>query len=191
MTVRSAHEVAAAWVKAGGPASRQVEWVAIAMGESSLNDAAVSSAGAIGTWQIMPFNAHIGGGTVSDLYDLDYNAKVAVLMSGGGTNCAAWDSCYTNIYRSGRYKYLSYPEKGSADYHNIAIAAVAIGVDAVATALPEPSLGIGAEMGSLASGVQQVVGQALPQLIKTTQGLRRSAAVMYQPGWRAWTYSRR
>lgn len=186
MTVRSAREVAAAWERGGGPAARAVEWVAIAMGESSLNDSAVSPAGAIGAFQIMPFNAHIGGGSVGDLYDLDYNAKVAVLMSGGGANCAAWDSAYLNIYRSGRYSFLAYPEHGSADWKNIAIAAVALGVDGVATALPEPTLGIGADLGSLAGGVQQVINQALPQLQNDTLHEHSVVSAMYQPGWRAW-----
>lgn len=186
MTVHTVQQVAGYWTGAGGPASRSAEWVGIAMGESSLDDSVVSSAGAIGLWQIMPFNASIGGGSVSDLYDPAYNAKVAVLMSGGGTNCAAWDSCYVDIYRSGRYKYLAYPEVGSADYHNAAIAAVALGVDATSAVLPEPALDIGSAIGSLADGLQSLINQALPALRDATRTDQETVSMMYQPGWRAW-----
>lgn len=186
MTQRSAREVAAAWVAAGGPASRAAEWVAIAMGESSLNDAAVSPDGAIGVWQIMPFNAGPNGVTVADLYNIDKNAYVAVQMSGNGVNCAAWDSCYADIGRSGRYSYLAYPEKGSADYNNLAVAAVALGVDAVAAAVPEPDLGVGAAIGNLASGVQAAVNLVLPELYRNSAIEHQVVGKMYQPGWRAW-----
>ncbi len=191
MAVRTVQEVATAWKNAGGPASRVVEWVAIAMGESSLDDSVVSPAGAIGVWQIMPFNASIGGGGVSDLYNINYNAKVAVLMSGGGTNCAAWDSCYANISRSGRYSFLAYPEKGSADFNNIAVAGVALGLDATMTALPEPALEIGAAIDNSISGVQQAINLVLPQLRTNTLTNSRTVSAMYQPGWRAWASSLR
>ena len=191
MTVHTASEVAGYWTGAGGPANRAAEWVGIAMGESSLDDAAVSSAGAVGLWQIMPFNASVGGGSVSDLYDPGYNAKVAVLMSGGGTNCAAWDSCYADIYRSGRYSYLAYPEVGSADYHNAAIAAVALGVDGVSAALPEPALDIGAAIGSLGESLQQLINQVIPALHNDTRIDQSTISAMYQPGWKSWTYGAR
>lgn len=119
--------VADYWVGAGGPVNRRVEWVAIAMGESSLDPNAVSSAGAIGLWQIMPFNAPPYGFSPGQLYDPHVNAIVAVRMSGGGTNCAAWDSAYRDINASGRYSFLGWPEAGSADFHNIAIAAAELG----------------------------------------------------------------
>lgn len=191
MTVRSAREVAAAWERNGGPSASVVEWIAIAMGESSLNDAVVSSAGAIGCWQIMPFNAHWGGGSVGDLYDLDYNAKVAVLMSGNGTNCAAWDSCYADIYRSGRYAFLGYPEHGSADFNNIPVAAALLGVDAVIGALPEPSLGLPVDIAKIASGLQQLISRGLPQARSDTLTHAATISRMYQPGWRAWISSGR
>ena len=191
MTRRSAGEVAKYWTGAGGAANRQVEWVAISMGESGLDDAAVSPDGAIGLWQIMPFNAHYGGGSVGDLYDPAYNAKVAVIMSSNGANCAAWDSCYADIGRSGRYSYLSYPEKGSADYANIAIAGVAIGVDATSSALPEPALDIGAAFASAVSVLSQTIGPAMTQLHVDTASEHTTISKMYQIGWKAWMYSGR
>jgi hypothetical protein len=140
MTVLSARQVAGYWQGAGGPASRDVEWVAIAMGESSLDDSAVSPAGAIGLWQIMPFHAGQFGITVDSLFQPATNALVAVTLSGNGTNCAAWDSCYRNIYASGRYAFLAFPEVGSADYNNLPIAASELGknVPAITGTGPPP-----------------------------------------------------
>jgi Transglycosylase SLT domain len=123
----TADEVAYYWRLEGGPASRQVEWTAIALGESSFITDALSPAGAIGLWQIMPFHAAEFGITVDSLYDPRTNAMVAVSLSGHGTNCAAWDSCYADINRSGRYSFLGYPEVGSADYNNIPIVARMLG----------------------------------------------------------------
>lgn len=191
MTVHSARDIADIWTRAAGSSERAVEWTAIAMGESSLDDQVVSSAGAIGLWQIMPFNAHWGGGTVSDLYDPEYNAKVAVLMSGNGANCAAWDSCYLDINRSGRYSYLGYPERGSADWNNIPVAAGLIGSQALAAALPEPSLGISVDLARVAAAAQQVITSALPALRTRVLAEHAVVGAMYQPGWRAWMSSGR
>jgi len=179
-------QVAGFWTAAGGPADRAAEWVGICWGESSGDDQAVSSAGAIGLFQIMPFNASIGGGGVSNLYDPSYNTRVAVLMSGGGTNCAAWDSAYADINRSGRYSFLGYPEPGSADAHWAAVAAVALGVDATSSALSEPALEIGAAIGSVAATIQQVINSALPALHSATRTDQGTISAMYQPGWKAW-----
>lgn len=191
MAVLTAQYVATLWTMAGGPSSRAVEWVAIAMGESSLDDQVVSSAGAIGLWQIMPFNAAVGGGSVQDLYNPLYNASVAVRMSGGGTNCAAWDSCYADIYRSGRYSYLSYPEHGSADYNNIPIAAAMIGVDALQSVQPEPSTGVTGDLTRGAAAVQQLVQRGFPQLRSDTLTQQAVIGALYQPGWRGWMFSGR
>lgn len=191
MTVHSARDVAAVWEQQAGSSERSVEWVAIAMGESGLNDQAVSPAGAIGWFQIMPFNAHWGGGTVSDLYDPVYNTRVAVLMSGNGANCAAWDSCYLDINRSGRYSYLGYPERGSADWNNLPVAAALIGSGALASALPEPSLGISVDLARVAAGTQQIITSALPALRGRVLAEHAVVGVMYQPGWRAWMSSGR
>jgi hypothetical protein len=191
VTVHTATDVAAIWTRAAGSSERAVEWVAISMGESSLDDSVVSSAGAIGLWQIMPFNAHWGGGSVSDLYDPDYNARVAVLMSGNGANCAAWDSCYLDINRSGRYSYLGWPERGSADWNNLVAAGALIGSNALANALPEPSLGISVDVARIAAGVQQLITSAFPQLRRDTLTENVVLTRMYQPGWRAWMSSGR
>ena len=191
MTVHSALDVAHIWVQAGGPVVRQVEWVAISMGESGLDDQVVSSAGAIGLFQIMPFNAQYGGGTVSDLYDPVYNTRVAVIMSSSGANCAAWDSAYADINRSGRYSLLNWPERGSADFNNIPIAAGLIGSGSLGAALPEPSLGISVDMARVAAGIQQVITSALPALRNDTLITHESISKIYQPGWRAWMSSGR
>lgn len=128
----------------GMPRNHVVEFVAIGMAESSLVTNAVSSAGAIGVWQIMPFNAAIAGLSVDALYNPGDNALVAVMLSGQGINCAAWDTCYANIGASGRYSSLAWPEPGSAAWNNEGTAAAVLshGYPAPVSGGPPPGTGL-------------------------------------------------
>lgn len=180
MTTLTAVEVAGYWEGAGGPKSRNVEWVAIAIGESSLDDAAVSPAGAIGLWQVMPFNASIGGGTVADLYDPAYNARVTVMMSGGGTNCAAWDSAYLNIYASGRYTFLAWPEPGSADYNNLAVASAMLGGQPINPVGHPGYPGIAGTLAATVADVQQQAAGVLPAMTQHVQAVTATLQAMYR-----------
>lgn len=182
MTVWSALDVADFWIAAGGPKNRATEWVAIAKGESSYDDRAVSSAGAIGLWQIMPFNAAPNGVTVQQLYDPRLNARVAVQMSGHGSNCAAWDSCYADIQASGRYSFLAWPEPGSADYANLTEVSVQLGHDKLGGAAPPvPNTAVSA----IASSSRRIDAQLLalqrllvPQLV----WIRQQSDAIAKPG---------
>lgn len=184
MTVLSARDVAGFWQGAGGPPSRDVEWVAIAMGESSLDTAALSSAGAIGLWQIMPFWAAHFGITVDSLYDPRTNALVTVSISGNGTNCAAWDSAYANIYASGRYAFLAFPEKGSADYNNLALAASELGKNIPnITAGPVPPW-YSVDYATALAHNQYMTQRYLPALAKNTLKDQQALNKLFTRGWR-------
>jgi hypothetical protein len=172
-------QVADYWIAAGGPKNRATEWVAIARGESAYDTAAVSSAGAIGLWQIMPFNAAPNGVTVADLYNPLENARVAVRMSGRGGNCAAWDSCYADIYTSGRYTFLAYPEPGSADYNNMQIVATQLGTDKLGGAVP-PGAAIPAPQAAKATEQMNALATKLyPALTKTAVAQRLVLQAMF------------
>ena len=175
MTLLTARQVAGYWEGAGGPASRAAEWVAIAMGESGLVSDAVSPAGAIGIWQVMPFNAPPYGYTPNDLYDPAINARVTVAMSGGGTNCAAWDSAYADIYASGRYSFLAWPERGSVDYNNLAAAAAELGGSAVNPIGGTAQPGVDNTLAATVSALQKIGGQLVPA---QTLAARRTAQVL-------------
>lgn len=171
MTRLPPNEVAGVWVGAGGPQSRAAEWLAIAIGESGLDDTIVSPAGAIGLWQIMPFNAALNGFTVGELYDPRVNARVAVLMSGGGTNCAAWDSCYRDIYASGRYTHLAWPEVGSRDYNLLPTAAAELGGAAVNPISTPSQPGVDGTLAATIAAMQRTGGQLLPAQTNTVTGI--------------------
>ena len=175
MTLLTAVQVADYWVGAGGPRSRAVEWVAIAMGESGLVDDIVSPAGAIGTWQIMPFNAPTYGYSPAQLYDPAINARVAVAMSGGGVNCAAWDSAYANIGASGRYTFLAWPEVGSADYNNLPAAAAEIGGNVLNPAGDPGQAAQADPLPATIAALQRIAGRDVPA---QTQAARRAAAAI-------------
>lgn len=184
MTVWSGLDVARFWTGAGGPANRAVEWVAISLGESSWDDQAVSPAGAIGLWQIMPFNAAPNGVTVAQLYDPSYNALVAVLMSGGGTNCAAWDSCYVDIEATGRLTFLGYPEVGSADYNNLPIAQAAVSGHGYGGLTDPGSPGVPDPLVNGITGIQLIAGTYIPAV---TAAMLKTNAAAARIGTRGWT----
>lgn len=184
MTVHTAAQVAGYWTGAGGPKTRAVEWVAVSIGESSLDDAAVSPVGAIGLWQIMPFNAATYGYAVADLYNPAVNAAVAVAMSGGGVNCAAWDSCYADIQASGRYTFLAWPEQGSADYANLAVAAAELAGHGIPVVTSPDYPGLDNTLAASAKRWQQAGGQLVPQVTAQTASATRSISVMFRRGWR-------
>lgn len=183
MTLLTAHQVAGYWTGAGGPRNRAVEWVAIAMGESGLDDSVVSSAGAIGLWQIMPFHAAEFGITVDSLYDPRTNALVAVSLSGYGTNCAAWDSCYLDIQRSGRYAFLGWPEQGSADYNNLATAANELGQNPgytqSITVPPVPDSSVDRAVARIQFSLSRYMPHTAVVLLKERQAMGK----MFTKGW--------
>lgn len=180
----TALQVADYWIAAGGPRSRAVEFTAIALGESSYDTEAVSSAGAIGPWQIMPFNAAPNGVTVEDLYNPLDNARVAVKMSGGGVNCAAWDSCYANIDASGRYSFLGWPEPGSVDYQNLQIVAVELGHDKLGGAVPPVGATPSEAFTRTLQGFQNLTNNVYPRLERIVIAQRMATNGAFTNSWR-------
>lgn len=185
MTVLSAAQVADYWIQAGGPASRVVEWVAIAYGESGFDAEALSSAGAIGVYQIMPFNAAPHGVSVQDLYDPLINTRVAVEMSGGGVNCAAWDSAYADINATGRLAYLSWPQPGSADYNNLHIVSVMLGNDKLGGMAPPIGAAAAEQINQTTAQLNTISSKLYPALMKSAIAQTQWINAAFIPGWRA------
>lgn len=179
MTILSAHEVARWWEAEGGPASRDVEWVAIAIGESGFDDSVVSSAGAIGIWQIMPEHAAEYGFAVGDLYSPGVNAYIAVRLSGYGQNCAAWDSAYLNIQASGRYTFLAWPERGSADWNNLATASAMLGRPSGANAPGPVAVNVGSDLPPALARWQDLGGRQIPALTRRLAGQHSGISSLY------------
>lgn len=177
-------QVADYWIGAGGPKARAVEWVAICMGESGRDPEIVSPAGAIGLWQIMPFNAGPWGYTPADLYNPAVNARVAVGMSGGGVNCAAWDSAYLDIQRSGRYTFLGWPEVDSPDYLNIYIASAELqghGLTGLTGPTPHDTV---TNLAAAAKAWQQLGEHQIPAVSLATVKTTRAISAIGKRGWR-------
>jgi Lysozyme like domain len=105
------------WEQAGGDPRRAAVMAAIAEAESSGNSGAVSWAGAIGLWQIMPFWAPHFGWPVSLLYDPWHNAWGAKQISGDGYHVGAWDTCYNPPSSAANRRDLSNPIVGSPAYN--------------------------------------------------------------------------
>lgn len=177
-------ECADYWIAAGGPKNRATEWVAIALGESSLRTDAQSPVGALGTWQIMPEHFPEYGYSVSQWQDQMVQARITVELSGHGTNCAAWDSCYTDIEASGRLAFLAWPQPGSADYDNLAVVSAALRTDKLGGAVPPPgSFSTGPLVGAI-SDMDKLANRVLPQILKMSVQQRMVSQRLWTPGWR-------
>lgn len=114
MATLNAWDMAAAWIAAGGAPNRTVAWLSVSLAESSWNTDAVSPTDARGLYQMEPGSWPESAGPLSEWRDPNYNSRAAVILSGGGVNFAPWDTAYANIYRSGRYAFLQWPEESSA-----------------------------------------------------------------------------
>lgn len=122
-------QIATFWIRQGGAAGAVVIAVAVALAESVGGDAhAVSSACAIGLWQILYTHAAENGFTVTDFLDPDVNAYLANLLSANGRNWAAFDTVYATVERAAQRSPIAYPEAGSPAYNQIAGVAAALGV---------------------------------------------------------------
>lgn len=179
MTQLTALQVADYWIAAGGSKSKAVVAVAVSLGESSYDTAALSSAGAIGLWQIMPFNAAPHGYTVADLYNPSDNARIAVEMSGNGTNWAAWDSCYADINASGRLSYLPWPQPGSADYNNLGPVSVELGHDKLGGAVPPPGASVAGAVEQAQASLDAMIGKLFPAMEKILIADRMAAMRLF------------
>lgn len=171
----TAAQCARYWLDNHGPANRAVEFVAIAMSESSLRIDAVSPVGALGTWQIMPFWFDHFGYAPADYQLQDVQAVITVAISGLGTNCAAWDSCYQDINRTGRYTFLAWPEQGSAAYANIPVAEAETGMGSTGVPDHQAYPGVAATIEGTLSDFTTVSARAMPAL--SLQAARQAARI--------------
>lgn len=159
-------------VLAGMPRGRCTLFVAIAECESSLDDQAVSPTGAIGLWQVEPYTATSLGFQPREMYNPDVNALAAVRLSGNGANVAAWDTCYADINRTGRYAVLSWPEPGSCAANHLAGVSVSVGT---------------ANSGGAAAPPPAGVTGTIPHTVAVLGTLTHHAMPGYGRGVRAWS----
>lgn len=138
------------------------EFVAIGICESSLETDAISPAGALGLWQIMPFNFGPLGLAVSDWRNPDTNARAAVLLSGHGANCAAWDTCYADIQASGRFSFLNWPQAGSCAAGHLGAVSVVTGTSSQGGASPPPFPGVDGSLTQTVATMQAMSNRVMP-----------------------------
>lgn len=119
MSALSPGQVAALWRKHGGSAASTIVAVTISDAESGLNPLAVSPSDDWGLWQINAIWANLAGGNVALFLDPDINAAAAVIISGGGSNFAAWCTMWANPNADCGHGRITYPQRGSAAYADL------------------------------------------------------------------------
>lgn len=124
--------IAAAWQDAGGNPDHVVVAIAVALAESGGDVNAVSGANWNGTrdyglWQIN--SVHFGEFGITDpmqALDPNTNARMAIAISGNGSNWGPWCTAWANPSRDCATGPLSYPQTGSPAYNRIAQAQTGI-----------------------------------------------------------------
>lgn len=168
----STPQIAQLWTNAGGDVNAVVVAVAVALAESCDGDAhALSSAGAIGLWQILATHAIETGQDPSELYDAAVNAEYAVSISGNGADWEAWDTCYAAGESLTTRYYLPYPEAGSLAYQRIPAVAASLGITAptgpaqLPPGTPQPIVGPPVNPNAPAGGVPTGPGITIPNVV--------------------------
>lgn len=110
MTVRSVSNIAAIWLFNGGAREHMVVATAVAEAESGGNDAAISPSQDYGLWQINLVNFRQLGLNTQTALDPNRSARAAIIMSGNGTNWAAWCTCWQNPARDCGHGFLPIPQ---------------------------------------------------------------------------------
>lgn len=108
------------WISNGGNPATAPVMAAVAMAESGGNPSAVSPSNDYGLWQINESNFASYGLNSSNWSDPNTNAKVAIKMSGNGSNIAAWCTAWAQPKGNCGHGQLSAPQAGSPAYKNLA-----------------------------------------------------------------------
>lgn len=115
------------WIEAGGNPKYAVPAISVAEAESSGNVDAHSPSDDWGVWQINGSNFARFGVNSRTVLDPLTNARIAVSMSGGGQNWAAWCTAWANPARNCGHGFLANPQPGSAAYPHMAQVASQLG----------------------------------------------------------------
>ncbi len=102
--------IAAAWRYAGGSWHHQVAACAVALAESGGRRYAISPSADYGLWQINAIHMGEYGLSWRNWMNPVANGHAAVGISHGGTNWAAWCTCWTNPYNNCGHGYLPWSQ---------------------------------------------------------------------------------
>lgn len=126
MSRLSPSQIGAVWLRNGGASSHIVVAVAVSLAESGGDTDAISVSNDYGLWQINKINFPAQGLNTVTARDPDRNARVAIRMSGNGTNWGAWCTCYTHPKGQCGRLYLPLPQPDSYAANQLAYAAQAL-----------------------------------------------------------------
>lgn len=138
-TILSIPQISTIWMRNGGARSAVVIAVAVAKAESNGWAEAVSPSADYGLWQINIVNLRARGISISEAFNPDVSAQIAIDMSNNGSNWGPWCTCYANPRAECGRLYLPAPQAGSPAAYHIAGVAATLGEFPPSAVDPTPS----------------------------------------------------
>lgn len=174
MTVYGITQLAHIWERNGGNPAHVVSAVAVSLAESGGNDHAQSPSSDFGLWQINSNNFGAYGLSVESAFNPDTNARVAIAMSGNGTNWAPWCTCWVNPAANCGHGFISAPQAGSPAGQQLAVAGAVLGIVQAATGIAGAVNHSPSEYLSAWSTVSDFFGAYSRSSYNTIHGIRMS-----------------
>ena len=128
MTIYSPAGIMGVWLAAGGSRDGRVVMTAVALAESGGDSTAVSPSDDHGLWQINGIHFAAFGVNAQTVLDPHTNARIAIALSGNGTNVAAWCTCWINPGRDCGHGFIPVPQTGSPAWDQLPRAQAVAGV---------------------------------------------------------------
>lgn len=127
MSTLDAYQIADTWLRNGGARNRLVAAVSVALAASGGDPGLSDVSGHIGLWGITEKVARKLGASADDLTDPDAATKLAILLSGNGTNWGIWSQAWSPGTTPDRRAQVLWPQPGSLAWQRMPVAQVAVG----------------------------------------------------------------
>jgi branched-subunit amino acid aminotransferase/4-amino-4-deoxychorismate lyase len=101
------------------------------------------------------------------------------VLSGGGVNFAPWDTAYADIYKSGRYDFLAWPENGSAAEGYMANVSGLLGNKYYGTVTAPQTPGLTGTLPDAIHWYGEVANAVIPVLTTRARGIGAAARRSY------------
>jgi hypothetical protein len=127
MATMDPYQIANVWLANGGARNRLVGAVSVALAASGGNPEMSTVDGRYGLWGITDKVARKAQVPTADLLDPDAATRLAILLSGNGTNWGLWSVAWAPDATPSRSAQVLWPQPGSVAWQQLPVAQVTVG----------------------------------------------------------------